>query len=163
MSYYVRVFCSRKTVPPLRALLKWMTNELHQEASVTGVSRAKLDSTSWRGCGLIYDPGKEELRVECQRDTGPKSLCRQTVREQLNALEAVPDSKDKKRVVDRLKRTRFIVECEVYADYDHEEADTVREILDFFLTRNGGLIDEEDVGFFLVSDWHLPLRVRDDA
>lgn len=159
MSYYIRVFCTAKTVPTINSLLKWLRKELDLKPEVPGESAKALDSPAWKSFELIYDPDKESLLVECQRDTGPRSLCRQTVQGELGSLEEVRDSKDKKRVVDCLKRTRFIVECTVDADDDHDEASTVREILDFFVDKCGAIIDEEDVGFFACSDSPLPFRV----
>jgi hypothetical protein len=143
----------------MKSLLKWVKKNLDLKAEVPNERPAKLESTSWKSFELIYDPDKESLLVECQRDTGARSLCRQTVQGELGSLEEVPDSKHKKRVVDCLKQTRFIVECRVDADDDHEEAFTVRQILDFFVDKCGAIIDEEDVGFFACSDSPLRLRV----
>jgi hypothetical protein len=47
-----------------------------------------------------------------------------------------------------LSRTRFVVCCRVDGDDDHEEAPTVRSILDYFVDHCGAILDTEDEGFY---------------
>jgi hypothetical protein len=155
MSYYVRVFCTTDAVPTIRAALKWLQEEVGFEAEVPGKSPAALDSPKWKSFELVYDPAKESLLVECQRNTGKRSLCHQTAQEELNALDDLPDSDARQRVADCLSRTQFIVYCQVSADYDHEEVAHFGALLDYFADLCGGLIDVEDEGFYSHSDTPL--------
>lgn len=93
--------------------------------------------------------------IECQRNTGKRSLCHQTAQEELNALEALPDSDAKKQVADCLTRTRFIVSCEIAGDPDHDEVAHFGAVLDYFAEHCGGLIDVEDEGFYSHTDTPL--------
>jgi hypothetical protein len=154
MSYYARVFCTTDAVPTIRAALAWL-QEVGYEAEVPGESPAALDSPKWKSFELVYNPAKESLLVECERNTGKRSLCHHTVEEQLNALGALPDSDAKRRVADCLRRTRFLVSCQVSADDDHEEVANFGALLDYFADHCGGLIDVEDEGFYAHSDTPL--------
>jgi hypothetical protein len=154
MSYYARVFCTTDAVPSIRAILAWL-QEVGYEAEVPGESPAALGSPKWRSFELIYNPAKESLLVECERNTGKRSLCHQTAEEELNALEDLPDSDARRRVADCLRRTRFLVSCQVLADDDHEEVANFGALLDYFADHCGGLIDVEDEGFYSHSDTPL--------
>jgi hypothetical protein len=156
MSYYARVFCTTDTVPTIRAVLAWLREEAGYEAEVPDESPAALDSPKWKSFELVYDPAKESLLVECQRNTGKRSLCHQTAGAELDSLENdVPDSDARQQVADCLQRTRFMVYCEVSADHNHEEVANFGALLDYFVDHCGGLIDIEDEGFYAHSDTPL--------
>jgi hypothetical protein len=155
MSYNVRAFCRSGAVPTIRSLLKWLREEAGWNANVRGESPAALDSPKWKSLELVYDPGKESVLVECNRNTGPRSLCARNVKEELEALEDVEDSEAKRRVADCLSRTQFLIGCRVDGDPDHEESFNVRSVLDYFVDHCGALLEVEDEGFYSCSD--LPL------
>ena len=155
MSYYARVCCTGDAVPTFRTILAWLREEVGYEAEIPGESPAALDSPKWKSCELVYNPARESLLVECQRNTGKLSICGKTAQEELNALEDLLDSDARRQVADCLGRTRFLVCCEVLADPDHEEVDNFGALLDYFADHCGGLIDVEDEGFYSHSDTPL--------
>jgi hypothetical protein len=156
MSYRVRAFCTTEAVPTIRSLLTWLRDEAgFTAADVPGERPKALDSAAWKSFELVYDPDKESLLVECDRDAGPRSLCAREVRGELESLEGVKDSEARRRVADCLGRTRFVVCCRVDGDDDHGEAFTVRSILDYFVDHCGAILDVEYEGFYSCSD--LPL------
>jgi hypothetical protein len=155
MSYYARVCCTGDAVPTFRTILAWLREEVGYEAEIPGESPAALDSPKWKSFELVYNPARESLLVECQRNTGKLSICGKTAQEELNALEDLPDSDARRQVADCLGRTRFLVCCEVLADPDHEEVDNFGALLDYFADHCGGLIDVEDEGFYSHSDTPL--------
>src|SRR5262249_58255497 len=118
-------------VPTMRTLLTWLRDEAGYAAEVPEKPKA-LDSPKWKSFELVYDAAKESIVIECQRNTGKRSLCHQTAQEELNALEALPDSDAKKQVADCLTRTRFIVSCEIAGDPDHDEVAHFGAVLDYF-------------------------------
>jgi hypothetical protein len=152
MSYLVRAYCTAEAVPTIRSFLTWLRDEAGFDAEVPGERPKALDSTTWKSFELVYDPGKESLLVECNRNTGPRSLCGREVQGELESLEGVRDSKARRRVADYLGRTRFVVCCRVDGDDDHEEARTVRSILDYFVDHCGAILDVEDEGFYSRSN-----------
>lgn len=155
MSYYARVFCTTDAVPTIGTVLAWLRKEAGYAAEVPGESAAALVSPKWKSFELVYDPAKESLLIECHRNTGKRSHCHQTAKEELNALEDLPDSDAKKRVEDVLGRTQFIVCCEVSTDPDHREVAHFGAVLDYFADHCGGIIDIEDEGFYAHTDTPL--------
>jgi hypothetical protein len=151
MSYYVRAFCTSGTVPTIRTILGWL-RQAGFDAEAVGESAKALDSPAWKSFELIYHPDKESLLVECRRNTSKRSMCQQTAKEELNALEDLDDSEAKKRVMDCVMNTRFIIDCTVTGDLKRKDALTVRSVLDVFVDHCGALIDMEDSGFWSHSD-----------
>src|SRR5262249_1610255 len=121
MSYYARVFCTADAVPTIRTLLTWLREGAGYPAEAPGQRPRALDSPPGKPFDLGYHPDKEPILVECQRNTGKRSLCGRIVQEELGTLEDLPASDAKDRVAGCLTRTTFIVCCDVYGDYDHEE------------------------------------------
>jgi hypothetical protein len=155
MSYSVTAFCTADAVPTIRSLLRWLREEAGYDAEVLGEPPAALDSPKWKSFELVYDPDKESVLVECHRNTGVRSLCAREVKGELESLEGVDDSEAKRRVIDCLTRTRFLICCRVDRDPDHEDSLNVRSVLDYFVDHCGALLDVEDEGFYSCSD--LPL------
>jgi hypothetical protein len=163
MAYWVRACCTSETVPTIRSLLTWLRDEGgFPAAGVPGERPKALDSVTWKSFELFYDPAKESLLVECNRNTGPRSLCAGEVKGELESLEDVEDSKARDRVAVCLSRTRFILCCTVCGDEDHEEAFTVRSILDYFVDHCGVILGVEDKGFYSCSDMPLLGLCADD-
>jgi hypothetical protein len=124
-------------------------------ADVPGERPKALDSPKWKSFELVYDPAQESLLVECNRNTGPRSLCAREMRGELESLEDVDDSKAKRQVVRCLSRARFVICCTVMGDPDHKQAPRVRSILDYFVDNCGAILDTEDEGFYSCSDTPL--------
>jgi hypothetical protein len=161
MSYNIRAFCTTEPVPTIRTLLTWL-REAGYSAEVPGKRPAALDAPAWKSFELVYDPNKESLLVECNRNSGKRSLCAREVQEELESLEGVKDSDAKRRVVDHLSRTRFILCCRVDGDPDHEEAGNVLALLDCQVDHCGAILDVEDEGFYSCSDMPLLGRCVED-
>jgi hypothetical protein len=137
-------------------ILTWLREEAGFTAADTPGERPKsLDSAAWKSFELVYDPARESLLVECNRNTGPRSLCAREVRAELGSLEGVKGSAARRRVADCLSRTRFVVCCTVSGDCDHGEAFAVRSVLDYFVDHCGAILDVEDEGFYSCSDMPL--------
>ena len=155
MSYWVRAFCTTETVPTIHGFLTWLRDKARYNASVPHERPAALKTLKWKSFELVYDPDRNSILVECNRNTGDRSLCAREVQEQLDALEGVEDSEAKARVAECLTRTRFIICCRVDRDPNHEEAFNVRGALDYFVDQCGALLEVEDEGFYSCSDMPL--------
>jgi hypothetical protein len=158
MSYYIRAFCTADAVPTIRSLLRWLREEAGYDAQVRDEPPKELDSSKWKPFELVYDPHKESVLVECNRNTGARSRCAREVQEELESLQGIQDSEAKSRVADCLSRTRFLICCRVDGDPNHTESFNVRSVLDYFVDHCGALLDVEDEGFYSCSD--LPLLGR---
>jgi hypothetical protein len=164
MAYWVTAYCTTEGVPTIRSLLEWLWDkDEFQAAHTSGESPRALDSPRWKSFELVYHPDKESLLVECHRNTGPRSLCAQQVRGELESLEDLPDSAAKRQVADCLRRARFKVRCTVLQDHHHREGFTVRSIRDYFVDHCGAILDVEDEGFYARSDKPLLGLCAQDA
>jgi hypothetical protein len=153
VAYIVRAICTADVVPTIGSILKWLKEEGgFPEADAPGEGPKALGSLKWKSFELVYDANKESLLVECNRNTGPRSLCAREVQGELESLDGVKQSRAKQRVKAHLEKARFVVCCTVSGDDDHGEAPTVRSVLDFFVDHCGAILDTEDEGFYSRSD-----------
>jgi hypothetical protein len=152
MAYWVHAWCTADTVPCPADWVAWVhANTEFAEAKMVGTTSRGLQSTKWTFADLLYDPAVESLAVECVRNTGPRSNCARYAADELTNLEEVKDSKAKRRVAGVLRKVTFCVTCTVSNDWDHDEADRVRRLLDFFVDSCGAVLDTEDEGFYARS------------
>ncbi len=162
MSYWVRAYCTTETVPTIRSLLDWLRKEAVCNAEAPNELPRVLDSPTWKSFELVYDPQEESLLIECNRNTGKRSLCAGEAKGELESLDDVEESEAKTRVADCLSRTKFIICCTVLGDHHHKEAFKIRAILDYFVDHCGAILDVEDEGFYSCSDMPLLGRCADE-
>jgi hypothetical protein len=147
MSFYARVFCTAEAVPTIRTILAGVRAAGHP-ADAPGETEKALDSPRWKQFEFAYRPERETILVECQRGTSPRSLCQETVREELDAIDGLEESEATRQVAAHLRRTRFLVCCEVSGDNTVRVVTELGPLLDYLVDHHGGLIDVEDRGFY---------------
>jgi hypothetical protein len=99
MAYWVRAICTSDTVPTIRDLPTWLRKQSgFAAAEVPDEGPKALASAKWKSFELVYDPAKESILVECNRNTGSRSLCAGEVREELESLEDLEGSLGRKRL-----------------------------------------------------------------
>jgi hypothetical protein len=151
MGYYVRAFCTASVPPPLQAVL-----DAH---SARGVSLAAdtppedLRAPDWEEVALALGPGQPPVIVTCDRETTPgPTLMREEVQQFIEFLQDAPPSPARKRVVDHLRATRFIVACRLpgtaSADDQAGGCAAGRAFLSYFVTHCGGLVQADGEGFY---------------
>jgi hypothetical protein len=161
VAFYARVFCTAEAPPTIRTILDGV-RVVGFPAEAPDETAKALDSPRWKEFEMVYRPDRASILVECQRETGKRSLCRETVREELNGIEDLNESEAKRRVADILRRTRFLVCCEVLGDNTVEALAELGPLLDYFVDHCGGLIDVEDRGFYARTGQPLLGRCVED-
>jgi hypothetical protein len=147
MAFYARVFCTSDAPPTIRTIVDALRAAGVFADAIDETDKA-LDSPRWKEFELAYRPDRETILVECQRGASKGSLCRETVHEELDALEDLNESEARQRVADVLRRARFLVCCEVMGDNTLAVLAELGPLLDYFVDHCGGLIDVEDRGFY---------------
>src|SRR4051794_26376992 len=135
MPYEIHAYCTSEPVPTIRELLAWLRDEengwgLEADAPETGTKG--LDSARWTEFFLRYgrkSSGMKSLTLGCYRNSGPRSLCAKMARGQHERVAEYKDSPGKRRVLDCLARTRFIIWCRVDNDVDRERGSPVLDLL----------------------------------
>ncbi len=153
MAYWVRAICTTEAAPSIRTLLTWLreTDEF-PNAAVPNEKAKALDSAKWKSFELVYDPDAPSIQVECNRNTGARSLFVGEVKGELETLAERRDSAAKRRVVKCFQEAKFIVCCTVSNDLDHKESFGVRMVLDFFVEHCGAILHVEDEGYYSRSN-----------
>jgi hypothetical protein len=151
MGNYIRAFCVGEEVPSVTKLVQWLaTREV--AVKVQDGDPMKMQSRGWEQVSLVYKEGKLPIIARCSR-TDAKSSDAGSAAEELKGfierIGAVGKNKTKRRVVDHLKATRFIVALRLpKADMDDAGWDANGQILTYFLDHCGALIQADGEGFY---------------
>src|SRR6266850_1433342 len=109
MGNYIRAFCVGEEVPPITKVVQWLgTRDVH--VKVADGDPMKMQSRGWEQVSLVYKEGKLPIIARCTRTDAKGSAS--AVDELKMFIERIGQpgkNKVKKRVVDHLKATRFIV------------------------------------------------------
>lgn len=145
MGYYFRVFCTAETVPPLAEVLRWV-----QQQGVP-VTADPADAT-WATVPLRihYAEGAPPFTVELNRRDGAESLATQEIAEYERLVAELKKSRKREQVLDQLKRTRYVVACEIpitsgFTDAGFHALDV---FLAYFVALCEGMVQADGQGFY---------------
>lgn len=163
MGYYVRAFCTSATVPTLAAIQSWLrvagsSVVLDDPAhAVEAVERAMpfkpvidLGTAEWSQVAVCYKPGKLPILAECnRRGSGEGDLAQEEIDEFVESVGPPGRSGAKKRVLEHLAKTQFVVACQLpVSDMDDDGYEANGEFLDLFVEECGGMIQADGEGFY---------------
>jgi hypothetical protein len=109
-----------------------------------------LDSPAWEQVPLLYKHGKLPILAECNRDDGSEdSLLQSEIEEFLDMVGSPGLFPSKRRVVQHLKNTKFIIACQLpTSDIDDDGYNANGEFLNYFVEHCGGMIQADGEGFY---------------
>ena len=141
--YFVRVFCTAGDVPPPIDLVDWLeARELRVRLNNSEAQNAKW--RSWSHLELVYQKDRSPIPATCTRGEEAQREAERFI-EQIGPVGA---SKVKKRVVEMLKKTRFIVTFQHPVDMDDVGYDVSGQLLTYFDENNAALIEADREGFY---------------
>lgn len=147
MPYYVRAFCTAAQPPTINTVMQSLRQRGSDFTAQVDVA-SKLDSSDWKQFELIYKPGNGPLVVECHRDDEPESLAKAECEEFVEEVADLDDSPAKDKVIEHLRKTRFIVNCQLLSDCDDDGFEANGQFLDFFVDNCGAMIQADGEGFY---------------
>ena len=159
MGNYIRAFCVSEEVPPVTKLVQWLaTRDVH--VRVENGDPMKMQSRGWDQVSLIYKEGKLPIIARCTRtDVKGNGSANEELKTFIEKVGPVGKNKTKKRIVDHLKATRFIVALRLpKGDMDDAGWDANGQILTYLLDHCGALIQADGEGFYEGSKLILELE-----
>jgi hypothetical protein len=155
MGYYVRAFCTSRTVPTLTEVENALRRTLPAVRFDTDDAR---DSADWRNAELYYSEARGPIVLEVNVNHGPDSLVLAERQEFIEEVSNLDDSEAKARVVDHLRSVNYVVLCQLLGDIDESGFEANGELLDFFVENYGGLIQADGEGFYEGTDLVVELK-----
>ena len=149
MGNYIRAFCVGEEVPPITKVVQWLgTRDVH--VKVADGDPMKMQSRGWEQVSLVYKEGKLPIIARCTRtDVKGNGSADGELKMFLEQIGAPGKNKTKKRIVDHLKATRFIIALRLpKGDMDDSGWDANGQILTYLLDHCGALIQADGEGFY---------------
>lgn len=144
MPYYVRAFCNSSTVPTVSELEKELKSEYPSIRFETEDSR----DGKWEQVEYFYKEDKQPIVVEFNYNDGPESLVAEECDEFINEIGSPGLSMSKRKVLNHLKNTKYIISCQLLNDIDDDGYDLNGELLNIFANKYDGLIQADGEGFY---------------
>ena len=163
MGYYVRAFCTASSPPPLQAVIDALAAR-GVALSAEGVTPEDLREADWEEAAIGFAPGQRPALVTCDRQTGAHNVLREEVEQFIEFVQDGPSSPERKRVIDHLRATKFIVACrlpEGAGEDDDRGCAASRAFLSYFVSHCGGMIQADGRGFY--DDDRILLAVGEPA
>jgi hypothetical protein len=144
MPYYVRAFCNSDTVPSISELESILKSEYPAIRLETEDAR----DGKWGNAEYYYKESNQPVVVECNYNDGPESLVAGECEEFIEEIGSPGLSMAKRRVLDHLKNTKYIISCQLLSDIDDDGYHLNGELLNIFVNKYGGLIQADGEGFY---------------
>jgi hypothetical protein len=149
MGYYVRAFCSAADVPPLGAVLDWVSRQGVAVRVAPEAGDIDLASPTWEDVPLLYAAGQRPILCSVSRDDGsPQGLFREEVREFEEFLEDAEDTPARERVLRHLGQSRYVVANQLMGDVNDAGYTASALVLEYFVDHGGGLVQADGEGFY---------------
>src|SRR3954449_8687992 len=173
MSYYVRVFCTSADVPSLATVQAWLRandsialidepDHAIESAEAGELQPPVLDlaTSEWDQVALVYRAGKLPILVDCHRDNGTaESFMRKEIAEFVNLIGVPNGSTARRRVLQHLTATKFVVTCQLpVSDMEEDGFDANSEFLLYFVEHCRGMVQADGEGFYSGSKLMVPLK-----
>lgn len=150
MGYYVRAFCLHEEIPNLGQVFQWV-EEKGIKLSISGTNNnVDLTSTNWSNVDLLYKLDKLPILVECnQGEIGNDGLMENEIDEFIERIGKPGLSNSKRKVVNHLKSTKFIIACQLpTSDIDDDGYKANSTFLNYFVTHCSAMIQADGEGFY---------------
>lgn len=144
MPYYVRAFCKSETVPGISDL----ENSLKTQYPAIRIETAEDRNGKWENAQYFYKDNNEPVLLECNYNDSPESLAAEECGEFIEDIGRPGFSMAKRKVLEHLKKTRYIVCCQLLNDIDDDGYHLNGELLNIFVNQYGGLIYADGEGFY---------------
>jgi hypothetical protein len=145
MPYYVRAFCTDDSCPSIDQLEATLKRD---NPAARLVSDDDRESASWSQAEFYYKEGNQPVIVEINRNHGSESLVAEESQEFIDEIGKPGLSTSKRRVINQLRNTRFIVSCQLLGDIDDDGYHWNGELLSYFVKNHAGMIQADGEGFY---------------
>jgi hypothetical protein len=148
MGYFVRAFCSAATSPPLDHVLQALGARGVTLAPESG-DPGDLREPDWEELAISWAADRPALQLTCSREDGSgRGELREEIQQFMDFVRDAPESGERRRVLDHLRATRFVVACQVPDENDERGHAAALALVSFFARHGKGLTQIDGKGFF---------------
>ena len=149
MPYRVRAFCTGTNVPTLKQVFDYAKSNGITLTADEEHGPIDIDSTDWTEAEIKYKKNRSPLVIECNRDDGTGDcLAKVEPQEYIDEIGRPGLSFTKRRVINHLKNTKFIIASQLLSDIDDDGYQANGTFLKYFVDNCGGVIHADLEGFY---------------
>ena len=145
MAYYLRAFCTSESRPSIDQLDEVLRRDNSKARLETNDNRM---AANWNEAEFYYKEEKQPVIIEVNENENAKSLAAEEIQEFVEIIGNPGLSFAKRRVLNHLSKTRFIISCQLLSDIDDDGYHWTGEILNFYVANFGGMIQADREGFY---------------
>jgi hypothetical protein len=147
MGYYTRVFCTSSEIPALSEISTHL--EVVCKDSRIEFEEGNLDK-DWKSFSLYYKNSKLPLLVELNKRSDEDNLANEEIDEFIESIGAPMFSLSKRKVINHLIETKYVVVSQLpTSDIDEEGYEVNGALLQIFASQFGGIVQADGEGFYL--------------
>jgi hypothetical protein len=149
MPYHVRAFCTSPNVPKLAQVFEYAESQGVGLSPDESHGKTDVNTSDWTEVEILCKTDKSPLVAECNRDDGSDDcLARVEPQEFVEEIGKPGLSFSKRRVINHLKATKFIIAVQLLNDIDDDGYEANGTFLNYFVEHCGGMIHADGEGFY---------------
>ena len=153
MGYYTRVFCTSSKLPSFGELVEHVKSLRHDYLLEDDQDAPGANDRAWAALSLTYKKGKLPILIELNRTDDDEGLAKEEIQEFLEEIGTPWLSLNKRKVINHLRDTNYIVACQLpISDIDDEGYVANSEFLQYFIDNYGGMLQADGEGFYSGGD-----------
>jgi len=148
MSYYTRLFCISTEVPAAADAVAFANSKSNQYKMAIDEATMDVFSNGSMAFEMKYKDGLPPIIVEINMVDDIDPVAKEEIKEFIADIGFAGFSSAKRKVINHLERTSFIVACEHSHGIDEDGENAIRNFIQFFIDHCNGLFHADGEGFY---------------
>ena len=148
MPYYVRVFCKSNKIPTVDEVFNFANSQSYNFKLEVVENTLDETETNWTSFEMKYKDDKGPIVVELSMVDDKDEIGKEEIKEFLEEIGSPGLSLKKRKVINHLKGTKYIVANQLLGDIDDDGYDANGEFLKFFVDNFEGMQHADGEGFY---------------
>lgn len=148
MVYYSRVFCQFREMPPLQEAINYANSKASLNKLIIKEQTLDEYSNGGKSFEMNYSLHKTAIPVDINPVDETDPIGKEEIQEFINDIGFAGFSSAKRKVINHLENTAFIIACEMPEDVDEDGQAAVHLFLQYYVQHCSGLLHADGEGFY---------------
>jgi hypothetical protein len=158
MPYYVRAFCKSTKIPKIEEIFNYANGQGFNFRLELNEGTLDNEGENWHSFEMKYKEGKSPIIVELNLVNDTDEIGKEEVQEFIEEIGSPGISLKKRKVINHLKETKYIIANQLLGDIDDDGYDANGEFMKYFVDNFEGMQYADGEGFY---DKDMTLLLKD--